>query len=958
MSQTHRTLLAMLIVLGLLCAQVSAYYPADQSASTGEPEAMGLISPGLTEYRGEIQCELEKALERGLDGWTVKRNPSRHISFTATGKPIELTGDSSDRGNAVQTLVSSFIDFERWNLNEPTVISFGELTRVDFSQTRDGYCGENAGIHCVLDARGRLSFLTVELLDLSVVQPHILWTRDQATQAIESEFRSYRPERVQFEDIAYTEAADGKVHLTYRFLVNTGEPIGAHLAYVDAGSGEIVKQQDVLLRFNGDIDGHISGAWKEMDESDPFTFGSFAAASYRVGYEPGTPGVPPLAALGSLGGSFTETGELFSNDTGYYHYTSKVGVDEYYFKYFMGNDVCLTLVDDGSGNFVRPFAVSDTFNIVDSLSFTLDFDWTETQLLLDHPEYYKDLNIAYHLKKMHTWYADWLGEDLAFERVAVKAHLTGGWAGYFVPGEIGIDTYSGYNTYVIYHEMAHQVAYHSILLRFGSLPTWWNEGQADYFASDLRNTTPVFDYSYYVPNWCGVQTDHHKLGGTQSGSWWQIRSALGSGYTDSLVFYSSAYDISTPAQAVRSLLLADDDNGDLSDSTPNAGTICSAYADHWLGPHATLVFMKDGDILCVDQYGTHYPAHVNLDPVTWQVLDTYPWDFLVWDFGDGTPADTSLAPVHAYTDWGTYYITCTAHYPWGQNVETQEVIVEGICGDVDYSGFVDSMDEQYLHDYLYSGGPAPVPWISGDVNCDTKVNVSDLCYLIDYLYSSGPEPCANCGGMYPKPAAERLAADVEISLSFNDGVTTVSLSTPYNLRALQLELVGNSDAAPVNLIEDGVAMAVWRSEETVTVGLFDRKGSRRVPAGSYEVIRVRGDFTLTEVVVVDTNNYDLTLHPSGAGEDRQLPTTFALEQNHPNPFNPTTNVSFGLPVASEVRLRVYNTLGQQVATLVDGRLEAGVHTVAWDASHVASGVYLYRLEAGDFVQTKKMVLLK
>jgi hypothetical protein len=92
--------------------------------------------------------------------------------------------------------------------------------------------------------------------------------------------------------------------------------------------------------------------------------------------------------------------------------------------------------------------------------------------------------------------------------------------------------------------------------------------------------------------------------------------------------------------------------------------------------------------------------------------------------------------------------------------------------------------------------------------------------------------------------------------------------------------------------------------------------------------------------------------------DAGLPKVFALEQNYPNPFNPSTVMSYQLPVASNVSLKVYDVLGREVATLVNGRQEAGRYSVSFNAASFASGVYFYRLQAGNFVQTKKMMLVK
>lgn len=94
-----------------------------------------------------------------------------------------------------------------------------------------------------------------------------------------------------------------------------------------------------------------------------------------------------------------------------------------------------------------------------------------------------------------------------------------------------------------------------------------------------------------------------------------------------------------------------------------------------------------------------------------------------------------------------------------------------------------------------------------------------------------------------------------------------------------------------------------------------------------------------------------------------LPTEFAMSQNVPNPFNPSTQIQFALPKDAQVNLSIYNVLGQHVTTLVDDMMRAGRQTVTWDGAdatgtQVASGVYFYKLRAGDFSDTKKMLLLK
>jgi hypothetical protein len=137
------------------------------------------------------------------------------------------------------------------------------------------------------------------------------------------------------------------------------------------------------------------------------------------------------------------------------------------------------------------------------------------------------------------------------------------------------------------------------------------------------------------------------------------------------------------------------------------------------------------------------------------------------------------------------------------------------------------------------------------------------------------------------------------------------------------------------------------------------------PAGTGEVIL----YIAGHQGAYSGDNTDLTLVSSEtateAGEDMALviPNDYRLNDNYPNPFNPTTSIQFDLPRQSHVTIEIYNLLGQRVARLTDEEYSAGSHKVVWngissDGQPITSGIYFYRMETDDFVETKKMLLLK
>ena len=89
-----------------------------------------------------------------------------------------------------------------------------------------------------------------------------------------------------------------------------------------------------------------------------------------------------------------------------------------------------------------------------------------------------------------------------------------------------------------------------------------------------------------------------------------------------------------------------------------------------------------------------------------------------------------------------------------------------------------------------------------------------------------------------------------------------------------------------------------------------------------------------------------------------VPTQYELSQNYPNPFNPATKIRYQLPNASKVVIKIYNILGSEVMELVNEQKEAGIYEAEFNAKSLASGTYIYKISADNFVQTKKMILLK
>jgi hypothetical protein len=263
-------------------------------------------------------------------------------------------------------------------------------------------------------------------------------------------------------------------------------------------------------------------------------------------------------------------------------------------------------------------------------------------------------------------------------------------------------------------------------------------------------------------------------------------------------------------------------------------------------------------------------------------------------------------------------------------------------GDLNLNGLANEIADAVLYtNYFIQGPPVFIINMQGqiaasDVNNDGRVlTVGDLVYLIRIL--TGDAVPFEKLSPFASEATVRVAGDVvsvDAGVDIGAALFVFKGEGEVSLLAENMEMVSD--------VVDGETRAlVWsRSTESIEAGLTD-------------VLQVNGDISLTEVEASDYYGNMVAANVVA----KVVPKAYRLGQNYPNPFNPTTEVAFDLPTSFNWTFDVYNIAGQLVKSFSDYS-DAGIVKVNIDASGWASGIYFYRLQANDFVSTKKMVLMK
>ncbi|MDH3269137.1 MAG: T9SS type A sorting domain-containing protein, partial [Ignavibacteria bacterium] len=271
----------------------------------------------------------------------------------------------------------------------------------------------------------------------------------------------------------------------------------------------------------------------------------------------------------------------------------------------------------------------------------------------------------------------------------------------------------------------------------------------------------------------------------------------------------------------------------------------------------------------------------------------------------------------------------------------------------------------------------PIGWASVDPlrYWGVKVIGSSATYDVVYNYAGHP----NLGTIADLRLAKRanIADDNWVDAVATPGTDILSLTgqtgTEYALGSISSPLPVELSSFSASILKNGVKLK-WRTETEVSnygfeilrsvlddnwdvLGFVEGHGNSNSPKDysftDDNLTQGKYSYRLKQIDTDGSFNYSKTIEVEFGSADK-----FELSQNYPNPFNPVTTIRFSIPHSSNVKLTVFNILGEQVAELVNGFREAGVHKINFDASEFNSGLYLYKLESNGLIQTRKMLLVK
>jgi len=323
------------------------------------------------------------------------------------------------------------------------------------------------------------------------------------------------------------------------------------------------------------------------------------------------------------------------------------------------------------------------------------------------------------------------------------------------------------------------------------------------------------------------------------------------------------------------------------------------------------------------------------------IADDYLGGLMIADISD--PVQPVIVGCYDTPGWaynlevdGNYVYMADGHTGYFQIIDVSDPTNPAPVADVNTNGWARGISLSWPYIYLANGGGLRIFDISNPAeprlisNCITPPTAFAVCVAGNYAFLIDNHN-----------AADFLTIDVSVADS-------ARIVHSYALPSAAWDVFVRGHYAFIANYESGLrVLDISDPLSPELVGLYDTPGRcRHVYVDKF--IYVADDSSLLILVFDPTDVYG----------DEEVPHRFGLFQNYPNPFNAQTTISYALPQKGPVTLSIYSLLGQKLATLFEGVQEAGEYKVVWDAPSAPSGVYFYRLEVNEYVETRKMVLLR
>ncbi len=369
------------------------------------------------------------------------------------------------------------------------------------------------------------------------------------------------------------------------------------------------------------------------------------------------------------------------------------------------------------------------------------------------------------------------------------------------------------------------------------------------------------------------------------------------------------------------------------------------------------------DSTCSDLSGQNHPGLMkNMDPATDRILSSAPLgDESAYDYTGSTPSDFTASLAHS--DGDTFAAT-------GSDGTVAGIQVYRVDETPMRTGAAAPSAQWTLSNTRYWGvfcaGSSPTCSITYHYQGNPSIiNENDLGLAVRSNYAQDQWSDASASLNTGAHTLTVSSSSAEFSLGSKNGsnplpVELVSFSAAVNASTVTLRW---TTATEVNnhgfeVERKAIESGQWKIENWQTAGFVEGNGSSNSPVEysffDYDLHYGKYSYRLKQIDRDGHFSYSQEVEAAIGS----APQSFELHQNFPNPFNPSTSITFTLPVQGHATLKVYDVIGREAATLMDGMTDAGTHTVQFNASSLAGGIYLYRLTSRSVSLTKTMILLK